>query len=219
LLAIAVALYSPLDDLAAQYFAAHMAQHLLMTQIAAPLLSLGAPLVPILWALPDGVQRLFGRFVARESYAMWLGRQLTRPPIAFVFHTATIWFWHVPANYEAALLSPLVHDVQHISLMLTALLFWWPVIHPIPGRPGLAHGARLVYVGVAMIVQTKVLGALLTFSAAPVYRVYVERWPGFGIDPLTDQELAGLQMLVGSAILMMIAGTSVFVAWAKKEAT
>src|SRR5215213_10271949 len=193
LLSVAVALFSPLDALAARYFAAHMAQHLLLTQIAAPLLSLGMPVVPMLWAIPPTARRALGSTFARAWCLPWLARQLTRPPVALGIHAVTVWFWHIPEAYEAALRSSLTHDLQHASLMVTALLFWWPVIHPIPGRPGLAHGARLLYVGIGMIVQSKLLGALLTFSNTPIYPVYLERQDGFGINALVDQQIAGLQ--------------------------
>ncbi len=217
LVAVGVALFSPLDAFATRYFAAHMAQHLLLTQIAAPLLSLGIPVVPMLWAVPPKARQALGAAFARQTFLASLAHQLTRPPVALAVHTVTVWFWHIPEAYEAALRSNLTHDLQHATLMVTALLFWWPVIHPIPGRPGLAHGARLLYIAVAMVVQSKVLGALLTFSNKPIYQVYLERQDGLGINALVDQQLAGVQMLVGSATLMLIAASTVFARLAARE--
>src|SRR5829696_2594792 len=52
ILALLIALVSPLDALAGVLFSAHMAQHLILMLIAAPLLVLSEFPVALLWALP-----------------------------------------------------------------------------------------------------------------------------------------------------------------------
>lgn len=216
-LAILVSLLSPLGTLNDQSFAAHMLQHLLMTLIAAPLILLGAPLTPLLWALPGAARRAVGRAFAEGSVLGWFVRQITRPLVALPLHTANLWLWHIPSAYEGAVNSGLLHDLQHASFFGTALLFWWPVVYPLPGRMGLPYPMRLVYLGVAMLVQSKVLGALLSFAGEPVYGVYRERLIALGLDPVFDQQLGGLLMLVVAAVMMFAAVTAVFFTWANRE--
>ena len=154
LFAILVALDSPLERLSAQAFAAHMAQHLLLILVAGPLLVLGAPLLPFLWALPRAARPFLGRG------SRWL-TTLASPPLAFVFHSVALWLWHVPPLYEAAVADLNVHVVEHLSFVVTAALFWWAVLHRI--RDG--HAASVLYL-FGMAVQSTILGALLLAFAA-----------------------------------------------------
>src|SRR5207247_2848209 len=64
---IAAAVLSPLDDLAARRFSAHMGQHLLLIMVAAPLLVLGNPLPLVLWGLPAGARRAVGKTLRRGA--------------------------------------------------------------------------------------------------------------------------------------------------------
>src|SRR5205823_4564894 len=59
-------------------------------------------------------------------------RFLTRMPIAWLVYALTMWLWHLPPAYDAAFADPLLHDVQHVTFLLSAVLFWWPVIDPAP---------------------------------------------------------------------------------------
>jgi putative membrane protein len=98
LAAVAVALVSPLDTLAEVLFAAHMAQHMLLVMVAAPLLVLGAPGLPLTVSLPPGWRRRLGRL--RRQPAMAAGRRLvTRPVVAWGVHVGVLWAWHLPAPY------------------------------------------------------------------------------------------------------------------------
>ncbi len=60
LVAIFIALVSPLDALSSALLSAHLAQHLLLMLVATPLLVLDAPLVPLLWAAPEPRRRAIG---------------------------------------------------------------------------------------------------------------------------------------------------------------
>ena len=64
LLALGLSLLSPIAVYSEQLFFMHMIQHLLLLLIAPPLLWLGAPLLPTLWALPADWRRVVGRRLA-----------------------------------------------------------------------------------------------------------------------------------------------------------
>ena len=90
-----IALLSPVHELSEQLFSVHMVQHELLMVVAAPLLVVGRPLVPMLWAFPSRARRHIGH-AAQASAWRGFWRFITRPMVAFVIHGATIWLWHAP---------------------------------------------------------------------------------------------------------------------------
>src|SRR5687767_4029848 len=106
---MAAALLSPLATLSEWLFSAHMTQHELLMLVAAPLVAIGRPLVPMLWALPDPVRRQFTTVTATGASAV-----ITSPAFVFVLHAVALWAWHLPLLYEAAVLDDRVHIIQHI---------------------------------------------------------------------------------------------------------
>jgi hypothetical protein len=98
----------------------------------------------------------------------------------------------VPRLFDAALVSPGLHALQHLSFLATALLFWWPVLGPTARRQ---PGAALLSLFTTML-HTAALGALLALAASPWYAAYAATAPAAGWDPLADQQLGGLIMWV-----------------------
>lgn len=213
-LVTALALLSPLHALSEQLFSAHMVQHELLMVVSAPLLVVGRPLVPMLWALPSAARRRIGR-VARRSDMRSAWRFISIPLVAFFVHGIAIWLWHVPALFEATLTSDAVHALQHLSFLGTALLFWWTIIQGhAPG--GHAHAvsfgvAVLLLFGTAL--HSGALGALLTFSRAVWYPVYANAAASWRLTPLEDQQLAGLIMWIPATFAYLVAALMLFASW------
>ena len=198
-LALVVALVSPLHALGEALFSAHMAQHELLMTIAAPLLVLGRPLVPALFALPPQARRGASGWTQSPAFRTVWGR-LTRPGTAWLLHAIAIWGWHLPRLYEATLQNDLVHTLQHLSFLGTALLFWWTVLHPAWSGRGLA----MLSLFTAML-HTGALGAILTVSSAVWYPAYAGTTRGWGLTPLEDQQLGGLIMWIPGGAAYLIA--------------
>jgi tetratricopeptide (TPR) repeat protein len=167
-----VALVSPLDALGSALFSAHMAQHEIMIVLAAPLLVLGRPLVPMLWALPRDWRRWIGAWSRRWVRDAW--RIVTLPAVAFTVHALAVLVWHVPAFYQATLTSDLVHALQHISFVGSALLFWRALLGGGARRRARYGAAVLCLFGTAL--YGSALGALLTVAERPWYPAYGS-WP------------------------------------------
>lgn len=143
-----LALVWPLGELAHESLAAHMAQHMLLIGVAAPLLALSRASLPVL----RGVKAL--------------GLLLRTPPgIAFALHGAAIWAGHAPAVIERALEHGWVHAAEHAAFLGTGTLFWWSLLRPGPAGAG---AAALWTLGT--LVHTGLLGALITFSPRLVYQ-------------------------------------------------
>jgi putative membrane protein len=202
---LAVAVASPLDARAADSLAAHMTQHLLLMMVSPPLLWLGAPLAPILRGLPTSLMR------AAIGVLTWrpmrrVGRALTHPPIAWASFTLATWAWHVPALYELALDRPAWHHVEHLCFLVTALLFWWPVVQPWPSRPRWPRWALVPYLLMGEV-QNTLLAALFTFVGRPLYATYVAAAGRAGVSPLDDQVMAGLIMWGPGSLALFLPAT------------
>src|SRR5687768_14636414 len=108
------ALVPPIDTLASRLFSAHMFQHEMLMLIAAPLIVAGRPIVALLWALPDGLRiRVTHGRATDWVCAVWAA--LTLPIVAWALHGLTVWLWHLPTLYEAAVRTESVHAVQHLT--------------------------------------------------------------------------------------------------------
>lgn len=202
LLSLGVALLSPIATFSALLFFLHMAQHLLLIMVAAPLLWLGAPLLPLLWGLPRGARRAIGLLFASGSPLQRLARFLTRPVMAAALYLVTVTAWHVPILYDAAQGRTLTHDLQHLMFLGTALLYWWPVIQP-TGRRRLSYGAAVLYLFPAMA-EGNLVGALITFADQPLYEKYRLAPHIWGLSAIQDQQIGGLLMWVVGGLLYLI---------------
>jgi cytochrome c oxidase assembly factor CtaG len=209
-----LALVSPLHRLGGVLFSAHMAQHELLMAAAAPLLVLGRPLVPFVWALPMSWRRTVGDWAAVAPVrGTW--ELLTLPLVAWTLHGVAIWLWHAPALFEATLRSDLVHTLQHMTFLGTGLLFWWALLRGRGG--GIGRPAAVLYLFTTSV-HTTVLGALLTFSARAWYPLYAPATAAWGLTPLEDQQLAGLIMWVPANLSYLIAALAIASAWLKEPA-
>jgi putative membrane protein len=208
-LALFVALVSPLHPLGEVLFSAHMTQHELLMLVAAPLLVLGRPLVAFLWALPLGSARRVGGWGKAGGFQRcW--RAVTNPLAAWAIHAVSLWVWHVPVLFQATLRSDLVHTLQHLFFLGSALLFWWAVIHG--PRGALGYGAALLYLFTTSV-HSGVLGALITFAGSILYPAYSGTTDSWGLTALEDQQLGGLIMWVPAGAVYIIAGLALCAGW------
>lgn len=197
--ALVVALLSPLDELANRLFTAHMVQHMLLIMVAAPALLLVDPFPVVVWALSYSWRLRIGRWITRRSVAGQVWRVATAMAPAWTVSACVLWSWHLPSAYDAALAHRGLHDLEHLSFFLGAILFWWPVIHPAPRyRRGSSYPARVVYLVLGAF-QTAALGLLITLSPTLLYRSYAG-----GLAALEDQTRGGVVMWgAGGAIDML----------------
>jgi putative membrane protein len=212
---LAVALVSPLHALGGVLFSAHMTQHELLIAVSAPLLVLGRPLVPFVWALPVAWRREVGAWSKHTAIASpW--HVLTLPSVAFALHAVALWTWHLPGPYQSTLHSELMHTLQHISFLSTALLFWWTIFKA--RGSALGYGGAVFYL-FATGLQTGALGVLLTFAPTLWYPAYATTTGPWGLSPLEDQQLGGLIMWIPGSIPYLIGGLVMFARWLRESET
>jgi putative membrane protein len=202
---IAVALISPIDRASDVLFSAHMVQHELLMLVAAPLIVLGRPLVSLAWALPHGPRVT----LLRATRPARLRRALTSPIIALALHAAARLLWHVPALFDAALADERIHAVQHLSFFVTAVIFWWALIDGRYGRAGYGVGVAFVFF---TMLYSGLLGAILSLADHALY-AHADPTLRWGLDPVDDQQRAGLLMWVPAGLVMTSVGLALFAAW------
>jgi putative membrane protein len=202
-LVVAIALLSPLDALGGALFAAHMVQHLLLMLVAAPLLALGEPLLPLLWAAPRGARRAAGAWWHRATVLRRGWRTATRPTVAWALHVATVLAWHAPRWYDAAERSEPLHVLEHATFFVTALLFWY-VLTDRQARRRLGTGGAVLYLFAAAMAST-LLGAAISLAPHPWYTSHYGTTRAWGLTPLEDQQLAGLIMWVPGGLVYLVA--------------
>lgn len=158
-----------------------------------------APLLIVLGITPSLASR-----IAQPG----LVRALTHPAVALPLWLANYMVWHLPWIYDAALRSPstLLH-LEHAMYVLTGLAMWWSVFQDEPH--GLGSGTRAAYVFAAFVLGSPV-GLVLALVPEPIYDFYVEAHHRvWGLDPLEDQQLAGMLMALEQAAVFFV----VFAYW------
>ncbi len=205
--ALFAALVSPIDALGGTLSSGHMGQHLLLTMVAAPLVALAAPLQAMAWALPARQRRRTSRLQGRLRRV--LGRPAL-PALGLAAFTLVFTLWHVPALYNAALRSELVHVIEHATMLAAALGFWWPVVRP--RRTHASAGVLLLFVS---LIASGMLAVVLVFAPRAWYAY--EATKAWGLSPVEDQQLAGAVMWVLGGIVYVVAGVAVLVRWLRLD--
>ena len=205
--ALVVALCSPVATLSEELFSVHMVQHLMLTYLAAPFLALAAPVTVALQALGPGAGRQRLLAVLHSGVV----RVVAHPVVAWVLFAAVMYATHFSPLYDAALGSSVLHGLEHLLYLSAAALFWWPVVRrdPVPGS--FPWPARLLYLFLAMPLQS-FLGVAILSADGVLYDHYAAR-----AGALADQNLAGAIMWGGGDFLMLVAIGCAVAGWLRHE--
>jgi cytochrome c oxidase assembly factor CtaG len=211
--AIAMALLSGIDRYDTALFSVHMVQHVLLALVAAPLIALAAPITLVL-RVATHETRMRRILPVLHSRVV---RVLAFPVVAWLIFAAVMWGTHFSALFDAALEDPLVHDVEHLLFLSSALLFWWPAVALDPSPWRMSHPLRALYVFLQMPQNTflaiTILGA--TSVLYPHYATLVSSW---GPAPLADQQLAAGIMWITGDLIFLAAIMAILYGWMKSEA-
>lgn len=206
--ALLVALNGPLHDLSDYYLvSAHMVQHLVLTLVAPPLWLAGTPAHVLDACLAP---------VLRRPVAAALARTATHPLVAIGIYTVALVGWHLPGPYNAALERHGWHVAEHLVLLASSVLAWWPILSSSRRLPALPYAAQLLYLFVFGMPMT-VVAAFVTGADRLLYPWYAAAPRLFGLAPLVDQQLGGVIMWVPAGVIPLVAFTVVFFRWAAAE--
>jgi cytochrome c oxidase assembly factor CtaG len=213
MLALAFALLSGIDAYDTTLFSIHMVQHILLVLVAAPLIAMAAPITLLL------------RVATRDARRRWIlpvlhsrvVRVLAFPVVAWLLFAGVMWASHFSPLFDAALEDPLIHDLEHLLFLSTALLFWWPVIAADPGPWRMPHPARAVYVFLQMP-QNTFLAVVILGASSVLYPHYATTSRTWGPTALADQQLAAGIMWVAGDAVFLAAVFALLWAWMRHEA-
>ena len=166
----------------------HMAEHMLLCLVAAPLLAAGAPVTLALRALHGGARQTLAGVLRRA-------RAVAHPVAGCVALTGTLLVLHLTPLYEA---TGLAHEAAHVALMGAALWFWGPLLGREVGSAG-----RIAAV-LALMAPMGALGAIL-LTAAPRFPAYERSAELAGVSPAADERAAAVIMWLGGGVVLSLA--------------
>jgi cytochrome c oxidase assembly factor CtaG len=176
----------PLDSLADSVLIAHMAQHILIGDIASLLVVLGltGPLLAPWLSLP----------ISKPV------RVLGHPVVAIVLWAGDLYVWHLPLLYQLAVRHDLVHALEHACMFWFGFALWFALLGPLPKPAWFNNWARLGYVVVVRLAGA-VLANVLIWTEQVIYPIYRPSDAAHGLNPLSDQNGAGALMMVEQMLL------------------
>lgn len=191
---LAAAWLGPLPELARRAFSAHMAMHVSVVAVAAPLLALG-----LSGAFDEGGG---GRFDPARRLP-----RLFSPVPASALELVVVWGWHAPALHHAARSAPGMLALEQASFLLSGLLVWLSAFGGIPAERRDRSASGIVGMLLTSMHMT-LLGALLALAGRPLYPPHSSPgetgWLGLGV--LQDQQLGGALMLLGGGTVYLAGG-------------
>jgi len=206
-----LALQSGLERYDTTLFSMHMIQHLILL-FPVPILLLQAGPVTLLLRVASPRWRARALRVLQSRVV----GVISHPLVGWTLLVAVMWGTHLSILFDAALEDPLIHDVEHMLYLGTALLFWAPIFSVDPIRHRLRGGGALVYL-IAQMPQNSFLGVAIMWSTTTLYPHYATLQRAWGSTPLEDQQLAGAIMWLVGDLLFLAAIFAVLAALAKAE--
>jgi cytochrome c oxidase assembly factor CtaG len=194
-------------------FWVHMVQHMILAMLTPVFLALGAPITLAIRTLPRGERRLL--LAAMHSR---VAKVLTFPVVAGALFVAGPFALYLTGWYEATLRSGLLHDLNHLHMVLVGCLWFWPLLglDPMPGR--MPYPLRLIAVFVTMPLHAFLGVAIMSSSTLIAGDWYAELDRSWGPTLQRDQEIAGgILWAIGDVVALVVLGV-LFVQWARDSA-
>jgi len=204
IVSLLVVLVGPVHAIAEDYwYSMHMAQHLVVTLIAPPLLLLGTPA----W---------LAQLILRPAPVLGVARWVSRAIPALLIFNGIVLLTHLPSVVELIMTREIAHSAAHGALFWGAVVMWMPMCSPHPEIPRISYPSQMMYLFAQSILPT-VPASFLTFSTEPLYAFYEQAPRLAGLDAITDQRIGGLIMkLLGGFYLWGII-TVVFFRWYARD--
>lgn len=197
LLILTLALFSPIHDLATQYFYIHALQRLLLVAVVPALCFSGDPMPILLAGLPAKLQVELRQLPHSAPRLCNLFTQFTSPVLVWFLFVSTFWLWHDKQVNQLLLQTEWLHRLENVTLLGTAVCYWW---HIMAASPRLHRAMPLLWRGAyAALGATpiKLVGFVLMFTSTAVYH-YPEEISYHNLE-VTDQSL-------GAAIVWGVGG-------------
>jgi cytochrome c oxidase assembly factor CtaG len=186
---LVVVLSGPADSLADKLLVAHMAEHLVIGDLAALALVLGltGPMIaPLLRRRTLGRLRVFGH-----------------PAVALPLWAIDLYLWHIPFFYDAALNNDYIHILEHSCFLAAGIAMWMALLGPLPKPAWFSNLAKLGYIIAVRLIEG-ILGNAMLFAHTIFYPYYIPFDHARHLSPLQDQIDAGAVMMVEGSIVTIL---------------
>jgi putative membrane protein len=192
-----IAVESPIDYWADDYFFVHMVQHLLLLFAAPSLIVAGAPWQPLLLGVPLRWRRRCLRAILHDGWSRPLraaGRTLVRPLVTVAAFNVVMIAWQIPSLFDLAQRNQLVHIwLMHSSMFAVGVLFWLQIIPSPPLRSRITPAGQASALVSTSIIMWILAMTMSLFTQHSWYSVY-GHIHGVTLAPFADQQ-------IGAAIL------------------
>jgi cytochrome c oxidase assembly factor CtaG len=198
ILLAAFVLLTPVDIIGrTQLFSVHMAQVVVLTTLCTPLILYSCPalLLQPLTEIP-GIREIV--------------KALTFPLVASLLFNLVFLFWHVPRIYDGAQRNGMLYQVQMLSIFLTSLLNWGPLIGAQQEQQHMSYPIKMLYAFFDGQ-PVDIFAFVLVFTGVALYRLYAIP-PQLNLTPFADQTVAGALLLI-PGLVDLIVMTPLFFRW------
>jgi putative membrane protein len=208
---VALALASPIDAYAEVSFSVHMAQHLVLTLLAPPLLAVGAPITLALRSTRPQTARLLSRLLRSVPAVV-----LSDPVVGWALFVGVALVIHLTPLFDLALRSSGAHALEHALWLAAALVYWWPMVGRDPSAHPVSYPVRLLSLFLAMPAMSFL--ALTIYSATgPLYGEYASLPAPWGPSALADQRAGATMMWLVGNLALVLAMLIVATAWKRDD--
>ena len=206
LLGLILVVSGPLERWGMQWLSVHMIIHILEMFYLPPLLIIGAPWVPLLFAIPVDTRRRLLRTYYQSKSTAWLrsvASVLVNPVVAVVLFNVVMVLWHIPVVFDWASWHGWVMNwLMAPSFVIVGLLFWRVIL---PSHPWPARGSTRMQIAAIVVTAFEMLVlamAMSIFTKGPWYSMNVadgRGGRGLAGSTLGGGHLVGLRRLLGRA--------------------
>ena len=192
----------------------HMIQHLILIMLVPPLILSGLFFSANLWFFPRIIRVGIADFIRPQKPFRKILNLITSPRFGLIFYIISLWTWHLPIFFNYALNYSLVHNFEHLSFLLSGVLFWWPVIGLSIGAKKISIPMRIVYLLLA-VTPTAVVAAFITLADSVIYGEDIPRL--LNISAIEDQKIGGLIMWIPGNTIFIATLTVLFFKWSYNQ--
>jgi putative copper resistance protein D len=141
---------------------------------------------------------------------------IAHPVVDFVLYAFLIPLCHLTNFFNLTLEHPTVQFLEHVMFLVVGYLFWRHVVAIEPSRHRLHPGVRLVFLALAVPIDT-FTGLTLASTSHEMFSAYLAQHRSWGPSPVLDLHIGGDIMWVGGDTLMFLGMAPVAVLWVRHE--
>ncbi|MCW8309066.1 cytochrome c oxidase assembly protein [Acidiphilium sp. PA] len=203
ILLLFLVLQSPIEGFSDQFFTVHQVEHMTLDMIAPMLLLLAAPQAPLLRGMPEWLRHKLVPAIMGNGPVHRIFATISQPILASLLFIGTSDFWLIPRIHDASLRIPLIHDLWHITLFASGLIFFFRLLDPRPAPLGAPLLARILMCFLAEM-NFILFGFYLSAKSVVLYNAYGRMAPFWHISALSDERFGGLTMWIDGSTMITL---------------